>query len=152
MGLMQLQSDVVYRDVVTTMTAQRWRGRGRVEIMVGAGDASFPRTRDRIEFLNTKPIDGVAVLCPYVFNFTQDELIDYYRALADVSKAPLFLYDLPQLTRCKLQFETVLELTKHPNIRGIKCSDEPAYARSLFDRVGHSFRIIIAQPELIDVF
>jgi 4-hydroxy-tetrahydrodipicolinate synthase len=60
------------------------------------------------------------------------------------------LYDLPQRTQCKIEFETVLRLAKHPNIRGIKCSDEPSYARRIMDELGDSFRVIVAQPFMVD--
>jgi 4-hydroxy-tetrahydrodipicolinate synthase len=73
--------------------------------------------------------------------------------LADVSRAPLYLYDLPTLTGTKLQLATVVQLSEHPNIRGIKCSDEPSYTRRLIDHIdGRPFRVIMAQPDLIDVF
>lgn len=149
MGCMQLLSDQTYRDLASQASSIC---HGKLEVMIGAGDCSFARTRERIEFLNTLRVDGVVVLAPYFFQFAQDELLDYYRALADVSKAPLYLYDLPQVTHSKIELRTALELAKHPNVAGIKCSDEPGYARQLMDAVGPRFRIIIAQPILIDVF
>jgi 4-hydroxy-tetrahydrodipicolinate synthase len=152
MGMMQLLKWDTYRNLARrAVEISRGNGRGG-EVMVGAGDCSFARTRQRIEFLNTLDIDGVVVLTPFFIGFSQQELIAYYRALADASKAPLFLYDLPQRTNCKIEFETVLKLAKHPNIRGIKCSDEAlSYARRLIDTLGDPFRVIVAQPMLVDV-
>ena len=151
MGALQLLRDETYR-ALARRAVELTAGAG--EVLVGAGDCSFARTRDRIEFLNALPIDGVVVLAPYFFSFGQAELLDYYRALADASRAPLYLYDLPQRTRCKLELRTVLELAKHPNVRGIKCSDEPSYARELRDALGagdRDFRVIIAQAAMVDV-
>jgi 4-hydroxy-tetrahydrodipicolinate synthase len=149
MGCMQLLSDQTYRDLAHQASAVC---QGKLELLIGAGDCSFARTRGRIEFLNTLRVDGVVVLTPYFFQFAQDELLDYFRSLADVSKAPLYLYDLPQVTHSKIELRTAIELAKHPNIAGIKCSDEPGYARQLMDAVGPRFRVIIAQPILIDIF
>ena len=148
MGLMQLQADATYQQLARRCAEIAG---GKMEVLIGAGDASFARTRDRIAFLNTLKIDGVALLAPYFVTFTQDELIDYFRALADFSKAPIYLYDLPQRTRCKLETPTVLELSKHPNIRGIKCSDELGGTRQLADVVPAAFRVIVAQPDLVDL-
>ena len=92
MGMMQLLKWDTYRSLVRR-AAEISRGKG--EVMVGAGDCSFARTRERIDYLNTLKIDAVVVLTPFFIRFSQEELVDYYRALADVSKAPLFLYDLP---------------------------------------------------------
>ena len=149
MGMMQLLTEHTYRDLVRR-SVEFSANRG--ELLVGAGDCSFARTKERIEFLNEHKIDGVVVLTPYFVRFTQPELIDYYRALADVARAPLYLYDLPQRTGCKIELATALELSKHPNIRGIKCSDEPGYAREIADAAGPQFRVVIAQPVLVDAF
>ncbi|MCC6238964.1 MAG: dihydrodipicolinate synthase family protein [Phycisphaerales bacterium] len=152
MGMMQLLSDQTYQKLVERSVA--WCAGKQVELMIGAGDASFARTRDRIQLINRYKVDGVVVLAPYFVRFTQPELLDYYRALADVSKAPLYLYDLPILTRSKIEMPTVLELAKHPNIKGIKVSDELTYTRQLIDTLHHhglSMRVIIAQPDLMDL-
>jgi 4-hydroxy-tetrahydrodipicolinate synthase len=149
MGAMQLLTDDTYRNLVKhSIRLSRNCG----PIYVGAGDASFARTRDRIHFLNEQEIDGVVVLAPYLMTFSQRELIDYYSALADISRAPLYLYDLPVFTRTKLRLETILELARHPNIPGVKCSDEPVFIRHLLDAVDPGFRVFIAQPDIIDIF
>jgi 4-hydroxy-tetrahydrodipicolinate synthase len=72
--------------------------------------------------------------------------------LAEEARAPLFLYDHPQSTRVNLALDTVVKLSGHPNIRGIKCSDNPSYMRQLLDLTGDRFRVILAAPLLMDVF
>ena len=57
MGAMQLLSDQTYRTLVER-SVELSAGKG--EVMVGAGDAGFARSRDRILFLNNLKIDGVA--------------------------------------------------------------------------------------------
>lgn len=148
MGLMQLLADKTYHDLVSH-SAQWWKGKG--EVLAGVGDASFARTADRIRRLNEVPVDGVVVLSPYFVTFSQAELIDYFRSLADVSHAPLFLYDLPQRTRTNLEIETVLALSEHPNIAGIKCSGDLDQTRRLIKELrGSSFRVIVAHPTQLD--
>jgi 4-hydroxy-tetrahydrodipicolinate synthase len=149
MGAMQLLTEETYRQLFTRTTAL---ARGRCELLGGAGDTSFSRTRERIAFLNELPLDGVVVLPPFFMQFSQDEVIDYYQCLAQESRLPLFLYDQPMISHCKLEIETVLKLAQHPNIMGIKCSDEPTYARQLIDRCPADFRVVLAAPLLMDVF
>jgi 4-hydroxy-tetrahydrodipicolinate synthase len=147
MGLMQLLSDQTYRQLAqdsVTFTA------GRGEVLVGVGDTSFARTRDRIRTVEQLAIDGVVVVTPYLWKYSQADLVDYYRALADASRKPLFLYDLPGLTGVKLELDTVLAVAKHPNIRGIKCSAPWDWTRQLMDLVGDRFRVIPAQAHLVD--
>jgi dihydrodipicolinate synthase/N-acetylneuraminate lyase len=147
MGLMQLQLDATYRNLIENSVRIN---NDRCELMVGVGDTSLPRTRDRIEFVEKFAIDGIVVLAPYLMKLSQPELIDYFRALADTAKKPIYLYDLPGLTGTKLEIDTVLEVSKHPNIRGIKCSGPWDETRQLIDRVHHKFRVIPAQPHLVD--
>ena len=101
--------------------------------------------------MNTQKVDGAVALSPYLIRFTPGELLDYFVALADVSKRPLYLYDLPGLTGTKLQLDTVLELASHPNIRGIKCSGDVAWTRQLIEAAPPGFRVIVAQADLINM-
>ena len=46
----------------------------------------------------------------------------YFRAVADRSKIPVLLYNIPQVTGYSLPVETIAELSHHPNIAGMKDS------------------------------
>jgi 4-hydroxy-tetrahydrodipicolinate synthase len=148
MGLMQLLDDATYRDLVRRSVDL---SRGRGEVLVGVGDTSFTRTLGRIQYVEQFDVDGVVVLSPYFFQLGQAELIDYFEGLADCSKKPLFLYDLPGRTKTTLELDTVLRLAKHPNIRGIKCSGEYTGTRRLMDIAGDAFRVVPAQPLIVDM-
>jgi 4-hydroxy-tetrahydrodipicolinate synthase len=147
MGLLQLLRDQTYAQLVKN-GVRLWKGKG--EILVGVGDAGFARTADRIEYVNALAVDGVVALSPYLVRFRQEELLDYFRGLADISKAPLFLYDLPSFTGVKLEVPTVFELSKHPNIAGIKFSGALNDALDLIGSVHPSFRVIVAQADQVD--
>jgi 4-hydroxy-tetrahydrodipicolinate synthase len=148
MGMMQLLRDDVYHDLVRNGVTM---GRGKGELMVGAGDASFSRTLTRIRFVEQFDVDGIVVLSPYFETFEQADLVAYFSMLADQSKKPIYLYDLPGVTRTKLSLETVLKLAEHPNIRGIKCSGDWPSAWRLIETVGDRFRVIPAQPTMVDL-
>ena len=149
MGLMQLFRDQTYRDLVEH-TVRFTAGRG--EVLAGVGDTSFVRTRDRIRIIEQFDIDGVVVLSPYLFPFLPQEQIDYYKALADVSSKPVSLYNLPGITGVNLAIDTVLEVARHPNIAGIKCSCEFEWTRSLMNLIDDDqFRIVAASPDSVDL-
>ncbi len=148
MGAMQLLAEATYCRLVERAVELT---DDTMEVLVGAGDTSFARTRDRIVFLNQFAIDGIVVLAPYFWKCSQKELLEYYRSLADISTPPLYLYDLPQVTGTKLSMETLLELAKHPNIAGVKASCEIGFVRCLIDAVGESFRVIVANGGLVDM-
>ena len=148
MGAMQLLTDETYRRLIERAVSL---SAGRGEILVGAGDAGFTRSKNRIEYINQFKVDGIAVLTPYFWKFSQAELVEYYRALADICKAPLYIYDLPTVTGTKISMGTFLQLSEHPNIHGAKLSCDVDFIRQLYDRIGDKFRIITASPNLVDV-
>lgn len=148
MGAMQLLTDSVYLESVQHSIQFN---AGQAELLVGVGDTSFVRTRDRIRQVENLEIDGVVIISPFFLKFRQQDLIDYFQALADLSSKPVFLYDLPGTTGTKLAAETVLTLLQHPNIAGIKCSDHIATTRPILDAVPDQKRVIVAQPTLVDM-
>ncbi|QDT41579.1 4-hydroxy-tetrahydrodipicolinate synthase [Gimesia alba] len=148
MGLMQLLTESTYRQLVEQSVHFN---AGKAELLVGVGDTSFVRTRDRIRMVEQFDIDGVVALAPFFLKYSQEDLVDYYLSLAELSSKPLYLYDLPQTTGTKLEVETVLKLAEHPNIHGIKCSDHFVTIRPVLDMMGDEFRVIVAQPNLMDV-
>jgi 4-hydroxy-tetrahydrodipicolinate synthase len=149
MGVMPLLTARTYENLIRTGT-EFWSPHG--EVLVGVGDLSLARTRERIQILNDIPVDGAVVLTPFFLTYSQDELIEYFTSVANESRAPVFLYDLPQRTGNGLDVETVLRLAEHPNIVGIKCSGDLSQVRRLIDCVkGSNFRVIVAQATLIDI-
>lgn len=147
MGLLQLLRDETYARLVEE-SVRLCRGKG--ELLIGVGDAGFARTADRIRYTNRFAIDGVVVVTPYLVRFQGAELKDYFLALADVAKAPLFLYDLPSLTGVRLETDMVLELSEHPNIAGIKCSGSLEDSLDLIRRADPAFRVIVAKADQVD--
>ena len=125
--------------------------RGQGEVLVGVGDTSWARTCDRIEIVSRYAIDGVVVLTPQWFRFSQEELIDYFSSLADIAPMPLYLYDIGDVTNAALEMTTYEALVNHPNILGAKISGRLDLARELKQRFGDTFRVIVAEPDKVDV-
>jgi len=64
MGLMQLLMDSTYRRLVEQSVHFN---AGKAEILVGVGDTSYVRTRDRIRMVEEFNIDGVVVISPFFY-------------------------------------------------------------------------------------
>lgn len=126
---------------------------GRTPIIVGVGDNSVERTIERIDLLKDLNIDGVVVTTPYYFASNQDDLVYYFHAIADMSPFPVYLYDLPLTTKIKIELDTALQLSKHPNILGAKCSHDPIYIRNMAQMTSDcDFEVIHGMYDLVDVF
>ncbi len=84
-----------------------------------------PGTRQVIQELTElkgTPVTTVAAVTPFYMDVDQREVETHYREIADASPLPLMLYNIPQNTKNRLCIETVIRLSDHPNIVGIKDS------------------------------
>jgi dihydrodipicolinate synthase/N-acetylneuraminate lyase len=60
---------------------------------------------------------------PYYFGLTKQTALRAFKAAAAATKHDFYLYDHPFTARYKLDYDDVLELSKAPNIKGIKTGD-----------------------------
>jgi dihydrodipicolinate synthase/N-acetylneuraminate lyase len=96
---------------------------GKVPVMVGVMDCSINRVLDRIEALKDIKIDGVVTTSPFYYKLTQGEISYFYTILAKKSKYPVFIYDLPSVTQAPITKDTLIQLMKIQNIKGIKTAN-----------------------------
>lgn len=151
MGAMPLLTNDTYQDLIKR-SVELCQGQGA--ILVGVGDQSFARTLERIEVASQYNIDGVVILAPSFFPFAEEELAGYYSSIAERSKVPLYLYDLPQRTNVSLSLDMILRLAAHPNIVGIKISGQMVKARQLLrDLAGFEgdFSVFLAESTSLDL-
>ena len=121
MGSMQLLKDETFEQALMVACDEV---KGQVPVLVGCGDTSTERTLARIRFAENHPISGVALIPPYIFRFSQDELFHYYKGIAEGTDLPVFPYDNPALTGHSLEYETIVQLSEIPNIVGLKASGD----------------------------
>ncbi len=95
---------------------------GRVPILVGVTDTSFDESISLARYAARHGVAGVVAAAPYYYAPSQQELVEYYSALADALPLPLYLYNMPSHVKVFLEPPTVRLLSEHPNIIGLKDS------------------------------
>ncbi|WER45505.1 4-hydroxy-tetrahydrodipicolinate synthase [Cupriavidus sp. WKF15] len=93
---------------------------GELPVMMGLAGNNLRHVLGRLDRIGERPLAGVLAPAPYYIRPSQEGLKAYFRELADRSRAPLVLYDIPYRTGVTLSAETLLALANHGNIRGIK--------------------------------
>jgi N-acetylneuraminate lyase len=95
-------------------------------------------TRDALELArhaSELAVDAVASLPPVYWTYSPEEILAYYRALAAASKRPLIIYHRPGGGGQSLHADTLAELTRIPEIGGIKFTDPDFFQlQRLLDR------------------
>lgn len=123
MGSMGAEAALTTAEYARTAKTAAEAVAGRVPLFVGAMDNSVFRVKERFAALADLPIDGVVLTTPFYSTTSTENLIRFFLSAADAAPHPLYLYDLPGVTKQKITFSMVKALAKHPNIRGIKTGD-----------------------------
>lgn len=71
--------------------------------------------------------DVVSSTPPFYFDYTEVELVAYYRELAERSNVPVLLYNTPGTTGRNISIDAQIEVLKLPNVIGSKHTDKNYY-------------------------
>ena len=91
-------------------------------LLAGVGCESAIRTVEAAEFAAKLNFDVALVRTPHYYRpqMKPENLLAYYRFVADRSPIPVLLYSVPPFTAYDLPADLIQELAEHPNIIGIK--------------------------------
>ena len=92
--------------------------RGRVVAGVGSNDTAH--TVHLAEQAAASGAHGLLVVTPYYNKPTQPGLVAHFTAVADATRLPVMLYDIPARTGSPIATETLLRLAEHPRIAAVK--------------------------------
>lgn len=93
---------------------------GNLPIVMGLAGNHQGHVLQRLSAFGTRPLAGILAPAPYYVRAGQEGAANYFRCLADASRFPLVLYDIPYRTGTTLETSTLLALAAHPNIAAIK--------------------------------
>jgi 4-hydroxy-tetrahydrodipicolinate synthase len=95
---------------------------GRVKIIVGVGFATTVDAGNYVEILNQiDGIDYIMLVTPCYMRPTQHGLLNHFTKVANISKKPVILYNVPSRTGCDLGDDTAIKLANQvDNIIGLK--------------------------------
>jgi len=107
---------------------------GRVPVLVGITDTAIVESLSLARFAADAGATAVVAAPPYYLPGGQPELQEYLAHLAPELPLPLFLYNMPALTKVPFALETVARAMDEPRIVGLKdSSGDMAYFRGVAD-------------------
>jgi len=93
---------------------------GTLPVIAGLSGNHAGHLRESVQRYAELPLAGLLVSAPYYIRPAQAGLLDHFTRLADLSRQPLVLYDIPYRTGATLELSTLLTLAAHPQIQAIK--------------------------------
>ena len=96
--------------------------KGRVPVLVGITDTAFQESLNVARWSADAGADALVVAPPYYLPAAQVELQEYLDPLVPELPLPLYLYNMPALTKVSFEIETVRRAMNEPRIIGIKDS------------------------------
>jgi len=94
--------------------------RGRVPVIAGAGSNSTQEAIMRNRHAKAAGCDAVLHVTGYYNKPTQEGQYRHFMAVADSADIPLILYNIPGRAVVGIAVETMVRLSKHKNIIGVK--------------------------------
>ncbi len=93
---------------------------GRVKVIAGAGSNATHEAIALSRYAKEVGADATLVVTPYYNRPSQEGMITHFETIADAVQIPMILYNVPSRCAVDLCNESVLRLSAHPNIVGIK--------------------------------
>jgi 4-hydroxy-tetrahydrodipicolinate synthase len=124
----------------------------RIPVFVGITDTSIEESVQLADVAKSSGAAAVVAAPPYYYGLGQEELFQYYWKLADQLSLPLFLYNMPSHTKINIDVKTVVRLSEHSNIIGLKDSSaNGVYFQSLIHVVKAKphFSLLVGPEEMI---
>ncbi len=116
---------------------------GRMGIMLGCGGNNTQAVINELQIEDFTGVDGILCVVPYYNKPNQEGLYRHFKAIADSTEMPIYLYNVPGRTGVNMQPETTIRLANDcKNIIGFKA------ASGNIDQIR---RLINNKPDTLDV-
>ena len=105
-------------DKLVELTVEKCKG--RMKVIVGVGGYNTEHVLEQAKQAEAAGADGILMVTPYYNKTTQKGLVAHFTYVADRVNVPMIVYNVPSRTGIGVKPATYLELSKHPNINGVK--------------------------------
>lgn len=96
------------------------RTQGRAKVIAGTGSNNTNETIVLTKKAEELGVDGILLVTPYYNRPSQEGLYQHFKAVAEATKLPIMLYNVPGRTGVNMTADTVIRLSKIENITSIK--------------------------------
>ncbi|MDQ4095815.1 MAG: 4-hydroxy-tetrahydrodipicolinate synthase [Actinomycetota bacterium] len=92
----------------------------RASVIAGTGTYNTAESIELTKEAGALGVNGCLVVTPYYSKPPQNGLLAHFTAIADASRVPLLIYDIPGRTARRVERSTMVKLAEHERIVGVK--------------------------------
>ncbi len=114
----------------------------RVPVIVGTGSNSTTKAKEFQAIAEQLGADGLLIVTPYYNKGSERGIYEHYKFLAENTKLPIILYNVPSRTNVNLSIENIKKLSQFDNIIGIKeASGNSEYLKEILPLLNANFSL-----------
>ena len=99
------------------------QNRGRVKNIMHVGAATTAQTIRQAERAARAGVEAICAVPPFFYNGSEDDVVEYYRAVGAATGLPLFIYNLPSATGVEITTDLADKIQERvPQLAGLKHS------------------------------
>ena len=115
----------------------------RVDVIVNIAEQTTRQAIELAQTLEQRGADGLMLLPPIRYAADSREALEYFKAVAGVTKLPIMIYNNPVDYKIPVTLEMFEELSKYPNVQAIKeSSRDITYLTKLKIKFGDRYKIL----------
>ena len=123
---------------------------GKLPVIAGTGNNCTKKAISLSKNASELGADALLVVTPYYNKASEEGLYRHFSSIADESKNPIMLYNVPSRTGVNISLSVYERLSYHDNIIGVKeASGNLSSIASMFERCGERFHIYSGNDDQI---
>lgn len=93
---------------------------GNAKVIAGTGSNDTKRSIELTKRAELTGIDGIMLVTPYYNKPSQEGLLYHFNAIANETKLPVMIYNIPSRAGINISADTIIKLSKTSNIFAVK--------------------------------
>lgn len=93
---------------------------GRIPVIAGTGGNNTEESIQLTKLAEAQGVDAIMLVTPYYNKPSQEGLYQHFKSIADSTKLPIMLYNIPGRSAVNLSVETTVRLSRVKNIVAVK--------------------------------
>lgn len=122
---------------------------GRVPVIAGTGSYNTKESIELTKYAEEAGVDGIMLVVPYYNKPSQEGLYQHFKAIAESTKLPIMLYNIPGRSVINMSVETTVRLSKIDNIVALKEASGSLEAMTeIISRTDENFAVYTGEDAL----